>query len=406
MILKFLQDRSGNLGVMSTLLLIPLFGAVGLAIDFAGALRMRSHLQNATDASVLAAAAAPGDEHAVSHSFLVGHLGADTVKGKYDVSVDGDLVSVTTRGDYQTSFMRILGIDTVPLLAQAKAMRSPASAACILILEPAKADALKIANANSIASECGFQVNSAHNQRAFSIDNGGKFSAPLVAVHGKSRVSGKMISPAPTDGSPAVADPLANMPEPVPSTAVCTSKSLKTIDTQVKLTINPGVYCGGLTLNASDDVTFKPGIYTFRGGPLTLNTSAKLLGEGVLFYFEDEQSPLLMNGSAIMRISAPTSGTHAGILMFQGRKAINANVQFRINTAAGSFYDGTIYLPYTVIDWNVSGSVNAEASYTALIAKVLNLNVSGTVSFRKPAAPGPVPVPIALAGSSRVRLVQ
>lgn len=39
-------------------------------------------------------------------------------------------------------------------------------------------------------------------------------------------------------------------------------------------------------------------------------------------------------------------------------------------TSAGSFYNGAIYLPYAVIDWNVSGSLNAESSFTALIAKV------------------------------------
>lgn len=406
MLLKFLRDRSGNLGVMSALLLVPLFGAVGLAVDYTGALRMQSVLQNAADASVLAAAATPGKEQTVSHGFLAGHLGADAIEGKYDVSVEGNLVSVNARGDYKTTFIHILGIGSVPLAVQAKAMRSAGSSACILILDPDKADALKIINANAVASDCGFQVNSANSQRAFYIDNGGKFSAPLVAVHGKSKVSGKMLSPAPVDGSPVIADPLQTMAEPVPSTTACTSNGLKTIDTQVKLTINPGVYCGGLTLNASDDVTFKPGIYTFRGGPLTLNTSARLLGAGVLFYFEDEQSPLLMNGSAIMQISAPTTGPHAGILMFQGRKAINADIQFRINTAAGSFYDGTIYLPYTVIDWNVSGSANAEASYTALIAKRLNLSVSGTVVFKKPPASGPVPVPTALAGTPQVRLVR
>jgi hypothetical protein len=196
------------------------------------------------------------------------------------------------------------------------------------------------------------------------------------------------------------------MAEPVARTAACTSNGLKTINSQGKMTIGPGVYCGGLTVNAADDITLKPGIYTFRGGAFTLNTSAKVAGKDVQFYFEDAQSPLMLNGAAILQVSAPTTGKHAGILMFQGRQAKDSNVQFRINTSAGSFYNGAIYLPYAVIDWNVSGSLNAESSYTALITKVLNLYVSGMALFKKPTAAAGVFVPAALSGGSGVRLVK
>lgn len=412
--LMLLRCRSGNFGLMTALAIIPLMIALGIAVDFAAALSRKTAMQNAADAAALAAAVEPaGGEKTVALNFLDAHLGSITTNDpaapdwEHQVTVVRDTVAVEIEEDHRTAIMHMFGFKTIPISVFAKAVRTPGGSACILILEPSKADALKIVNANSVISECGLQVNSAHAQRAFYMENQGKFSAPSIAVNGRSKLgSGRAISPPPLDGSPTVADPLAGMAEPVARTAACTSQSLKTINSDGKTSIGPGVYCGGLTVNASDDVTLKPGIYTFRGGALTLNTSAKVMGKDVLFYFEDQQSPLMLNGAAILQISAPTTGQHAGILMFQGRQAKDSNVQFRVNTSAGSFYNGAIYLPYAVIDWNVSGSLNAESSYTTLIAKVLNLYVSGTAFFQKPTEAGGAFVPTALSGGTGVRLVQ
>ena len=391
--LALLRCQSGNFGLVAALVMIPLMIAIGVAVDFAVALSRKTDMQNAADAAALAAAAeGAGGENTVAFGLLDAHLSGDTITGveeapswEHQVTVERDSVTVVVEDDYPTAIMQLFGFKTIPISVLAKAAKTPGSPACILILDPGKADALKIVNANSVINECGFQVNSSHAQRAFYIENQGKFFAPSIMVNGRSKLgSGKVISPAPVDGSPVVPDPLAGLAEPAERTAACTSNDLKTINSQAKISIEPGVYCGGLTVNATDEVTLKPGMYAFRRGAFTLNTSAKVTGKGVQFYFEDAQSPLMLNGAAILQISAPTKGEHAGILMFQGRQAKDDNVQFRINTSAGSFYDGVIYLPYAVIDWNVSGSLNAESSYTALIAKVLNLYVSGTAFFKKP----------------------
>lgn len=54
---KFLEDRSGNFGVMSAFLLVPLIAAAGLAIDLADALTVKNQLQGAADAAALGAVA-------------------------------------------------------------------------------------------------------------------------------------------------------------------------------------------------------------------------------------------------------------------------------------------------------------------------------------------------------------
>jgi hypothetical protein len=54
---NFLQDRRGNFGMMTALLMVPLIGVAGVALDVSDALLTRNSLQAAADAAALAAVA-------------------------------------------------------------------------------------------------------------------------------------------------------------------------------------------------------------------------------------------------------------------------------------------------------------------------------------------------------------
>lgn len=55
MFARLRKDRSGNFGIMAAILMVPVFGAFGLAIDFGTALMAKTRLQEAADAAALAA---------------------------------------------------------------------------------------------------------------------------------------------------------------------------------------------------------------------------------------------------------------------------------------------------------------------------------------------------------------
>jgi uncharacterized membrane protein len=57
MLREYLLDRSGNFGIMSALILVPLLGVAGLAIDISDALSLKTRLQDAADAAALGAVA-------------------------------------------------------------------------------------------------------------------------------------------------------------------------------------------------------------------------------------------------------------------------------------------------------------------------------------------------------------
>ncbi|AXV17773.1 hypothetical protein CYG48_18370 (plasmid) [Neorhizobium sp. SOG26] len=53
MLRHFIRDRSGNFGIVSALLMMPLVGVAGLAIDVADALTLKTELQDAADSAAL-----------------------------------------------------------------------------------------------------------------------------------------------------------------------------------------------------------------------------------------------------------------------------------------------------------------------------------------------------------------
>ena len=55
--LRFIRDRSGNFGILAALMLVPVIGAAGLALDYTNALSIKGRIQGAADAAALAAVA-------------------------------------------------------------------------------------------------------------------------------------------------------------------------------------------------------------------------------------------------------------------------------------------------------------------------------------------------------------
>lgn len=55
--LRFLKNRSGNFGILAALMLVPVIGAAGLALDYTNALSVKGRVQGAADAAALAAVA-------------------------------------------------------------------------------------------------------------------------------------------------------------------------------------------------------------------------------------------------------------------------------------------------------------------------------------------------------------
>src|SRR5438045_4064661 len=132
---KFRRNEEGQVAVIFGLAILPIFAAVGAAVDYSHSNQVRTGLQKAMDSPVLAAAidASPNWQTAALNAFK-GNLNAkDSSVGTPIFSLQKDIYSGSVPAVTQTSFIRIVGIDSVALTANSAASTANI-ASCVLRL--------------------------------------------------------------------------------------------------------------------------------------------------------------------------------------------------------------------------------------------------------------------------------
>ena len=124
---QFIKDRRGATAITFGLLLVPLLGFAGLAVDYSRASNDRSRLQNAADAAALAAASVfTGSNKAAAEAraraFLQANLGLRAEDINLNFSTENQKVSVTLGGQTSTLFMHVLNKDNMPINVNATAL--------------------------------------------------------------------------------------------------------------------------------------------------------------------------------------------------------------------------------------------------------------------------------------------
>jgi Flp pilus assembly protein TadG len=145
------------------------------------------------------------------------------------------------------------------------------------------------------------------------------------------------------------------------------------------ITLNPGLYSGGIRITSNSNITFKPGTYILAGGGLSVTGNAQLSGTGVTFYDTTGPGgyqPITFSGNVTANLSAPTSGPLAGILFFQDRSvAYSSSNGSTIVGNSNSSFDGALYFPTTALTYTGNSSLQG---YTFVIAD--RLSMSGNVT--------------------------
>lgn len=145
-LLSALKNERGAYMVFFAILIPILFGCAGLAVDLGNGFARHARLQKAADAAVLAAAYvydkdAVTDLKTVAHTYLEANLYADTaMRDNYKIDkitkrVYGDgtdetkgvLLSLYVSQNVDTTFMRILGLQKIPVSVEATARLVPDS---------------------------------------------------------------------------------------------------------------------------------------------------------------------------------------------------------------------------------------------------------------------------------------
>jgi hypothetical protein len=178
-------------------------------------------------------------------------------------------------------------------------------------------------------------------------------------------------------GIGALTDPYASVS--YPAFYGCTEQNFTAKDS---ITIDPGVYCGGIGVNAGAVLTLSAGIYYLDGGSLTVNGGGTIQGDGVTLVFTKKNkntwADATINGNGTINLTAPKTGTTAGIVLF-GDRNMPVGTAFKFNGGASQYFGGAIYLPSAAIDF--AGGASTGMNCTQLIGDTIAFSGNSALSL-------------------------
>ena len=374
--------------------MLPLFAAVlpivilfcGLVIDVSLLQVRKIQMQGAADAAAQGAetqyertinfnsAINAGVADAALNGFTNGAsnttvgIGLTPNYGSYAGFNDGIQATITQK--VPSFFMGALNGGSVTLSARAVALNPP----CLVVTNAAHLVTypLALSSAAQFTAWCPIYVNT-----ALSVDSSVNFGVIGENVSGpaSNSVFAGTYKYLPRYNARTISDPLASIVQPtVPSTCAQTSYS----KSGGSVTLNPGLYCKGLTLS-NTTATFNPGLYIITGGASW--SGSVVNGTGVTFFFTKGGGTTSFGefvvDSTYILASAPVDASAGGIptiLIFGDRGWVKSSAQdFQItNTYLGG--DSIWYTTGTGI--SLSGAYITTSHYFSIVTD--NLTITGT----------------------------
>ncbi len=353
----FLHDRRGNLVVSFALFFALIMGIAGAGLDYSRATRTQTRLQAALDAAVLAGAAQDDSlQIAAAQQMFERNLSSvDATDVTSSFSNASGILTGTASARTITTFTRLLGVTSIPIgTTSAAASGIPAGpSACIYVLDPTATQSLLVNSGADIAAPtCEIHVASKASPAAI-FNAGTSLDFARICVAGTNIIDNGGSHSSLSTGCNAAANPyVGKLPAPAVSSCDFTAANYSG-----SVSLTPGVYCGGFNFNAGPNVTFAPGLYVIKGGDWNVD-GGNWTGTGVTFYFADS-SRIQFNSAVAADMTSPTSGTYAGIFMFEPDGLSKS--PFVLDDSRGMSVTGLIYLPSRNMTFNSASNLTDKS---------------------------------------------
>ena len=381
--------QSGQVVVLAVMMTAVLCGLAGLAVDEGVFQNDRRQMQAAADSAAIAGdqEILAGNSDSITSAAFTDAQKNGFTNGSNNVTVtvnnpplsgsysgDSNAVEVIVSAPRPTYFLNAIGISTVNVSTRAVAHLGNAPY-CIMTLDPDDQNSLSLFGV-ALLQTCGI-VNNSSSDHAFGIFGVALWHASSIGIVGNYDFDLlPFVSPKPVTGIAPVRDPLARLQPPAVGGCDHINYSLGLISIA---TMNPGTYCGGITLTGAAVLNLNPGTYVIRGGGLNILGASLITGTGVTFYITGDSTypyqGVNIAAANVHSLTAPTSGPLDGILFFQDRDISTATATANPNTIVGAAlarYEGTFYFPTTVLNYTINASV---AKYTAMVADKIKINL-------------------------------
>jgi len=405
----FKGDQSGQVAVFFALMAVPLIAITSASVDYTNAVREKQAIKGALDAALIAAVNNNAIELSEKPAFAETHFRAN-YSGSVDVvltpSVEESAVSLVAGGEIKLTFGQLIGIKNPIVADRSAAIIASENTICVLALSTTEKDAVKIdGDLTYLSPRCTVHSNSSNKKSLVSKSSVTPRAKSFCTVGG---AEGNFLPYSKGECKP-IEDPYASVPAPymtpcavTPSTGKGKTKGknkdgtmtgglsgsvAQVMDTETGLlvpvsenltgslvTLVPGTYCAGLTVDGVD-VDFMPGEYIMRDGPLTFMNGAEATARDVTFILVGENAVFNVETGANVLLKAPSTGFRKGLAVMEAEDPSapgNRKVKKKKSTITGGgnfSVLGTVYLPKQTLEVKGDGTqVGSKAPATSFIA--------------------------------------
>jgi Flp pilus assembly protein TadG len=407
---RSLIDRiDGSVALVFGITAPVLIGVAGIAVDYARFNSTRADLQGLADGAAVAAVQSmavanmtSGATAATVDSYVKSNAeGIAWQKGDKQIVVATKVDSANNAVDVQLSkewkpmlAHVLIGEVKTPVVVESTAKMVGSGKACVIGLNTIEDKTVHADDASRLTGQgCGIFSNSTA-EASIMVDKSAQVNAQLICSAGGANVKMKgNVSPDVTEDCPAMDDPLASRPAPAVGACDFTNHTLS-LPSLYKL--KPGVYCGGLTINAAAVVELDEGTYVIKDGPLTVTGAAIVKGVNVGFYLTGTNARFEFGPLSTISFEAPKMGPMAGLLFFEDRSNSATTHIIKSNNARNLL--GTVYLPKSKLELSSNAIVATDSAYTALVVNTLRVREGPNVVLNSDYDATDVPVPPGLIG--------
>ncbi len=390
---RFSRSTKGNISIIAAMAFIPFAMLTSAAVDMSNAIRMKAELQGAVDAGALAAATAiaSGDSYTdkvkiaddafyanLSPKLLASLVATPVTKVNFEHKTVTMNVQVDT-GQVLTKFL----VNSLKLGVKAKAIVDKGKPICMLSFNKTANKAIEIeGTADIVADGCAVHANSIAND-ALNQDGSASAAADSFCVYGDYSGAPGAFAPTPDNNCRQEEDPLKDLVNSALSSmdlTDCTGSNPSPIKSD--MTLNPAVYCGGLTIQTGTTVTLNPGTYIIRNGAFKVAAGATLKGTGVTIVLTGSSASTYFynNGGANIEITAPSSGPLAGILMTQTADSSPSPHENTITGGGTMEFSGIMYYPNQPLSIEGNGQIGDTTSQFAIMADTIHVKGTGLLT--------------------------
>ncbi len=398
---NIIHSNDGGLTILWAFMLPVIIGFIGIGVETSLWYSQKGDLQSATDAASIVTAYAIGSganlNTAATNEMARNGYGANAhltltvnhppLTGAY--TGNSNAVEVIVSEPENALFSAVLGLAQVNLKTRAVSLFTPSTngGGCVMALNQLQIDTIDInGNVTLNMPGCTMIDNSNASSAVYiggssTVTVNNVYTAGGISVNGNA-VLNHTISNV-TSGS-EVPDPFSGLP--MPSIGSCAQNNFSAGSGNT--TMIPGVYCGNTKFNAQSNVTMTSGTYIINGGSFSIDGQAAVSGSGVTIILTNNAT-ITVNGGANVTLSAPTSGTYAGILFYGDRASANNNNDF--TGGATMNLTGIIYMPSETVNFN--GNATTGGTCTRIVSYAVNFKGTSYISPTCPAGYPGIPVP-------------